>query len=181
MQTERLLLREFAREDWREVLAYQQDPRYLRFYRWSSRTAADVRSFIAMFVRWQRERPRTKHQLAIVLRQNDRLIGNCGIRKATAEAWEAELGYEIDPRHWGRGYATEAARRMLGFAFDNLELHRVWASCIAENVASARVLEKLGMRREGHLRQNQWLKGHWHDSYVYAILEQEWRAQPGGR
>lgn len=116
--TDRLVLREFVADDWRELLEYQSDPRYLRFYAWTQRTAEDVQAFVHRFVDWQREQPRTRFQLAITLRAERRLIGSCGIRKDAADAHEADLGYEIAPSHWGYGYATEAARAMLAFGFN---------------------------------------------------------------
>jgi RimJ/RimL family protein N-acetyltransferase len=174
--TERLVLREFVEGDWPVVLAYQTDPRYLRFYGWTGRTAYDVRDFVQMFIDQQQEQPRRKHQLAITLKPNRQLIGNVGIRRKNADDWEADIGYELAPEHWGRGYATEAARAILAFGFDDLKLHRVWAWCIAENTASVRVLEKIGMRLEGRLRENEWIKNRWYDSLVYAILDREWQA-----
>jgi RimJ/RimL family protein N-acetyltransferase len=175
--TERLILRDFVQDDWPAVLAYQSDPRYLAHYRihWEERTEQDVREFVQMFIGHQQAEPRVKFQLAITLREDGRLIGNCGVRKKHAGAHEADMGYELAPDYWGRGYATEAARAMLAFAFDDLKLHRVSADCIAENVASAHVLEKLGMQQEGRLRENEWFKGRWWDTLLYAILEQEWR------
>jgi RimJ/RimL family protein N-acetyltransferase len=174
--TERLLLREFVAEDWPAVLAYQSDPRYLRLYAWTERSAEDVQAFVQMFLDYQREQPRRKYQLAIELRAEGRLIGNCGIRKPSADAHEAEMGYELAPDYWGRGYATEAARAVLTFGFEQLGLHRVSADCLAENMASAHVLEKLGMQREGRLRENQWIKGRWRDTLLYGMLEPEWRS-----
>ena len=91
-----------------------------------------------------------------------------------ANSHQAELGYEIDPAYWGQGYATEAARKMLAFGFGELRLHRIWATCLLENVASARVLGKLGLQQEGRLREHRWMKGRWWDSLVFSILEQEW-------
>lgn len=178
--TERLLLREFVEGDWPAVLAYQSDQQYLRFYHWTERTPEDVRRFVQRLVDAQREQPRTKFQLAIVLRADGHLIGNCGIRMKAAGAWEADLGYEIAPRCWGHGYATEAARSMLAFGFEELRVHRVCAHCIAENAASARVLEKIGMRREGHLRESEWMRGRWWDTFLYGILDYEWRARATG-
>jgi RimJ/RimL family protein N-acetyltransferase len=70
---------------------------------------------------------------------------------------------------------TEAARAVLRFGFTELKLHRIFATCRPANIGSARVLEKLGMQREGHFRQHRWMKGAWHDSYLYAILDHEWR------
>jgi len=177
LYTPRLVLREFEEADWHAVAAYQSDPRYLRYYPWTTRTPADARAFVAMFIGWQREAPRYRYQLAITRRDDGRLIGNCGIRKAEAGASVAELGYELDPSYWHHGYATEAATAMLRFAFDDLDLHRVSAVCIAENVASTRVLERLGMRLEGRMREREYYKGRWWDVLLYAILAREWRAE----
>ncbi len=159
------------------MLAYQSDPQYLRYYAWTQRTAEDVRDFVRMFIAQQQEQPRTKFQLAIVLRAEDRLIGNCGIRMKTPDAQEADIGYELAPHYWGHGYATEAARAIVAFGFADLRLHHIWAWCIAENTGSACVLEKLGMRREGRLRENEWMKDRWWDTLLYGILDYEWQAQ----
>jgi RimJ/RimL family protein N-acetyltransferase len=175
--TERLVLREFAEEDWPAILAYQSNPLYLCYYEWTERTPEAVREFLQMFLDQQQETPRSKFQLAITLKSTGELIGNCGIRMRSVEAHEGDIGYELDPHHWGQGYATEAARAMLAFGFTNFRLHRVWSWCIADNGSSVRVLERLGMRREGHLRENEFYKGRWWDTYLYAILEDEWRAQ----
>ena len=175
LETDRLLLREFVEGDWEAVLAYQSDARYLRHYEWESRTDNDVRTFVRRFLDNQAETPRTKFQMAIVLPDSGRLIGNCGIRKATVDAVDAEIGYELAPEMWGNGYATEAARAMVSFGFRELGLHRIWAHCAADNLASAHVLEKLGMQQEGRLRENAYYKGRWWDELVYGLLEQEWR------
>jgi len=174
LTTKRLVLRDFEEEDWPTVLAYQSDPRFLRYYHWTHRTEQNVREFVRMFIAQREEVPRTKFQLAITLASDGQLIGNCGIRMKTPGDREADLGYELNPRYWGNGYATEAASALLAFGFNHLRLHRVWAWCIAENAASARVLEKIGMRQEGRLRENEWMQGRWWDTLLYAILEQEW-------
>ena len=178
LTTDRLVLREFEETDWPAVLAYQSDPLYLRYYHWTHRTEHDLREFVRMFIAWGAEEPRTRFQLAIVLPADGPLIGNCGILMKSADAHEADIGYELDSRYWGRGYATEAARALLSFGFAELGLHRIWSWCIAENVGSARVLQKIGMRREGHLRENESMKGRWWDTLLYAILEHEWQACP---
>jgi RimJ/RimL family protein N-acetyltransferase len=134
-----------------------------------------VQEFVGMFLAHQQTQPRFKFQLAVVLRSSGELIGNCGIRKDFASAREADMGYELSPEHWGRGYATEAARAVLRFGFAELGVHRVWSCCVPENTASAHVLEKIGMRQEGHLREKEFFKDRWWDSLVFAILEDEWR------
>lgn len=171
--TARLLLRDFTADDWPAVLAYQSDPRYLRYYAWTSRSEAEVRAFVQLFLDQQVQQPRLKYQFAIVLPDEGRLIGNCGIRRQTIDATEADMGYELAPDYWGRGYATEAARALVAFGFGTLGVHRISAHCIAENTASAHVLEKLGMRREGHLRETAFFKGRWWDTLIYGMLDRD--------
>lgn len=173
--TDRLILREFVEDDWQATLAYQSNPLYLRYYAWTQRTEDDARAFIGMFLAQQAEQPRRKFQLALVLKASGRLIGSGGIRLSDLEAREASIGYELDPRFWGHGLATEAAREMLRFGFDDLGMHRIFGDCVADNVTSARVMEKIGMQREAWLREKTWFKGRWWDSLIYAILEDEWR------
>ena len=172
--TDRLILREFDGDDWPAVLAYQRDPRYLRFYPWTDRTEAEVRDFVQMFLYQQVERPRRKFQLAITLPDDGQAIGSCGIRRKPENDWEADIGYELAPEYWGRGYATEAALAVVEFGFHELGLHRISSWCIADNTASARVLEKVGMRLEGRSLENEYFKGRWWDTLLYGMLKSEW-------
>lgn len=185
LTTPRLLLREFVEEDWKAVQAYQSDPLYLRYYAWEQPTQAEARAFVGRFVAQQQEQPRTKFQFAIILSEvhsgEGRLIGNCGLRATDAAAREGDIGYELDSRFWGRGYATEAACEMLRFGFEEHKLHRIGAGCVADNAGSARVLKKIGMQCEGHLREKAYFKGRWWDSLLYGILEHEWQAQHSPR
>jgi len=91
-----------------------------------------------------------------------------------ADALEASIGYELDPQHWNHGYATEAAHAIVDFGFNRFGLHCVWSWCVADNLGSAHVLEKLGMRLEGRLRENEYYKGRRWDTLMYAILADEW-------
>ncbi|MDZ8066532.1 MAG: GNAT family N-acetyltransferase [Nostoc sp. DedQUE08] len=176
LETHRLLMRDFVEADWQAVFAYQSDPLYLRYNYWTQRTQNDVCEFIQMFINQQKEQPRTKFQLAVVLKEENRLIGNCGIRVNDPEMREANIGYELNTQYWGQGYATEAAQAILKFGFEELRMHRIWSWCVSENVASVKVLEKIRMRREGHLREKELIKGRWYDNFLYAILEHEWQA-----
>lgn len=176
LETERLILRDFVKDDWRAVLEYQSDPLSLRYYDWTDRTPEAVQEFIGWFLDHQRQEPRIKFQLAVTLKSSNQLIGNCGIRMDAPNAFQADIGYELDPKHWNHGYATEAAHAMVDFGFSHFGLHRVWSWCVADNVGSAHVLEKLGMRLEGRLRENEHYKGRWWDTLMYAILVDEWKA-----
>ena len=172
IKTTRLTLREFVAADWQAVLAYQSDARYLRFYEWETRTESDVRAFIQRLIDWQKEQPRLKFQLAI---ERDKcLIGNCGVRIVDAKNRIAEIGYELAPDDWGKGYATEAASAMLNFGFRELQLDRIHAWCIADNVASVRVLHKIGMNCEKVTHEQKWFKGRWWDALTFGISAQEY-------
>lgn len=175
--TERLILRDFIDSDWEAVLAYQQDPLYLRYNEWTSRSAKEVRDFIQIFLDHQKQIPRFKFQFAITLKTTGGLIGNCGVRRNSPESHQADMGYELDPKFWGQGYATEAAHTMLDFGFSYMKLRRISAWCIAENVGSARVLEKIGMRLKGRVQEQHYFKGRWWDTLSYAIRYEEWQAK----
>ncbi|MDX1414770.1 MAG: GNAT family N-acetyltransferase [Candidatus Promineifilaceae bacterium] len=174
LTTGRLCLREFEDRDWERVIAYQSNPLYLRYYHWTKRSEADVQAFVQMFLDAQQERPRRTFQLAVTLRHSGLLIGNCGIRINNPSLREANIGYELDNEYWGNGYATEAARAILEFGFQELRLRRVWANTLAVNKGSARVLEKLGMRLECREIEKEFIKDRWYDSLTYAILDREW-------
>jgi [ribosomal protein S5]-alanine N-acetyltransferase len=176
LETGRLILRDFVKDDWQRVLEYQSDPLYLRYYEWTERTPEAVQEFVGWFLHHQQQKPRIKYQLAVVLKSNNRLIGNCGIRMDQPNALQADIGYELDPKYWNHGYATEAAHGIVDFGFNTFGLHRVWSWCVADNLGSAHVLEKLGMRLEGRLRENEYYKGRRWDTLMYGILEDQWEA-----
>jgi len=174
LETERLILRDFVEDDWQAVLAYQSDPLYLRYNHWAARTTEAVQEFVGWFLDYQWQTPRIKYQLAIVLKSTGQLIGNCGVRLEAVDSVEADIGYELSSNYWNHGYATEAAQTIVDFGFQRFGVHRIWADCVADNVGSAHVLEKLGMKREGHLRENKYFKDRWWDMLIYAILADEW-------
>jgi RimJ/RimL family protein N-acetyltransferase len=174
LQTKRLLLREFVEDDWTAVHAYQSDPLYLRYYHWTERAETDVQNFVQMFIGWQRERPRTQFQLAVIHQAEGRLIGSCGIRINDLEQREANIGYELHSRYWGKGYATEAAQAVLHFGFTTLNMQRIWAECVADNAGSVRVLKKLGMRLEIREINKEFIKGRWRDNLIFATSADEW-------
>jgi RimJ/RimL family protein N-acetyltransferase len=115
---------------------------------------------------------------AAVLRDTDELVCDVVLNWASEAHKQGEIGFIAHPAHHGRGYTTEAARPLLAFAFDTLGLHRVVGRVEPRNVASARVLEKLGMRREAHFVENEWVKGEWQSELVYAMLAREWTSRP---
>lgn len=194
IRTERLLLRELIPDDWVALHAYHNDPRYLRYYPNESESEVATRLFVETNMYTPPmpgiepgplSRPRSRYALAVSLLPSGlsgggKLIGTVGIRLRSLGGHDtgvpqADIGYEIDPDYWGIGIATEAAEAIVAFGFSSLGVHRIWAQCIAENRASARVLEKVGMRLEGRLREDEHFKGRRWDTLIYAILIQEWR------
>ena len=174
LPTPRLILRDFEAEDWRRVFEYQSQPQHARFNSWNQRSAKDVQAFVNRFIDWQNEIPRTRYQLAIIHRADEKLIGNCGIRSVSLFG-DAELGFELDTLYWQQGYATEAANAMLEYAFSQLRLPRVRAQCVSENAASARVLRRLGMNFEKTERNALWMKDKWWDTDHFTLSGEDWQ------
>jgi RimJ/RimL family protein N-acetyltransferase len=114
--------------------------------------------------------------LAVTERESGALIGEIYLFLKSTEHRQGEIGYIIHPDSSGRGYATEAARAALKLGFEQFGMHRIVARCDARNEPSWRVMEKLGMRREAHLRENERFKGEWSDEIIYAMLDREWEA-----
>jgi RimJ/RimL family protein N-acetyltransferase len=121
-------------------------------------------------------------ELALVatLKASGDHVGHVMLQRRSREHRQGEIGYVLHPDHQGRGYATEAAALLLRLGFEELGMHRIVGRLDARNVASAKVLERLGMRREALLRENEFVKGEWCDELVYAILASEWRERSGG-
>ena len=131
-------------------------------------TEQDARAFFAL------AQDPDKLWLAITLRADGRQIGGIGLR-LEPQHQHGELGYWLGVPFWGQGYATEAAREMLRYGFEELGLHRIFASHFKHNPASGRILKKLGMRYEGCQREHLWKWDQFVDSELYGILRQEWQ------
>lgn len=174
--TPRLVLREIRDEDWRDARALDGDPQVVRYLTHDVLDEEGSRAQLARNVEAARASPRLVFDLAITLPGDERFLGRVGMHVVRPEHREGMLWFTLRRDHWGRGLAPEAARAMVDFAFGTLKLHRVFGDCDPRNVSSARVMEKLGMRREAHFRENWWLKGEWCGAYIYAVLEHEWAA-----
>jgi RimJ/RimL family protein N-acetyltransferase len=172
-----LVLREFERHDWEAVHAYASDPDVVQYLAWGPNTERESRAFVQRAIGRQLDRTRRDFDLAVVSRASGELIGGAGVYGSQPEHRQGFIGYCLRRDAWGHGYATEAARALLAIGFIQLELHRVFATCDPRNVASVRVLEKVGMRREAHLREHLWQKEEWRDTLIFAMLETEFRAE----
>jgi len=175
IHTKRLLLRDFGENDWQAVHDYASDPKVVRYMDWGPNSEEETRGFVHRALATQKERPRRNYTLGIVLRAKNRLIGGCGIHVSNPNNREGWIGYCLNRHFWEKEYATETANALIDFGFKNLDMHRIFATCDTANTASAHVLEKSGMKREGHIREHKWTKAGWRNSFLYSILEQEWK------
>lgn len=180
LETQRLTLRPFTAGDLDSLSSYRSRADVARYLYWEANTEQEVRAALEQKLASTSIRSQSDVlALAIIVRQTGDLVGDVILQLVSDEHRQGEVGYIIHPDHAGNGYATEAVEPLLHIAFDDLGLHRVIGRLEARNAASARVLEKLGMRREAQLVENEWVKGEWQSELVYAILDREWRAGPG--
>jgi RimJ/RimL family protein N-acetyltransferase len=175
LETERLVLRRFTDSDLDAFVAYRALPEVARYQSWDAYSVDDGQKLISSM---QFKEPGTVgewFQFAIQERASNALIGDCAICVDAHQPRQAEIGFTLHPAHQGHGYATEAVLKLLEYAFRTLELHRVIGNCDARNLASARVMERAGMRQEAHFIEDYWSKGEWTSSLIYAILEREYQ------
>ncbi len=173
LETERLLLRPLVAADAPQMTALAGD------YDVAAGTLtlphpyaqSDAEQFIAQGQAASHDSP--DHVFAIALKADNQFIGLVGLHE-TRPFLRAEMGYWLGKPYWNQGYASEAARRMVRYGFETLNLNRIHAGCYATNPASARVMQKAGMTYEGTLRQHYVRFGVLHDTHVYGILRAEW-------
>ena len=174
LHTARLLLRPLGHGDESALFALHSSSTVLRYWDsppWGDRERAG--RFIAACQQMAAEGSGAR--VAIQGVADGAFLGWCGVSGWNRVYRSASLGYVLDDAAWGHGYATEAARALLGWAFETLDLNRVQAEADTRNAASARVLEKLGFVREGTLREDCIVNGEVSDSWVYGLLRRDWR------
>ncbi|MFF9066216.1 GNAT family N-acetyltransferase [Streptomyces sp. NPDC014891] len=179
LRTDRLRLRPFTDADAAPLYALQSDAHVLRYWDsppWTER--ADAERFLATCRAIEREGGGAR--VAVERASDGTFIGWCGLTGWNPDFRSASLGYAFEAAAWGHGYATETARAVLDWAFDSLDLNRVQSETDTRNLASARVLEKLGFVREGTLREDCVVNGDVSDSWVFGLLRREWQGTAGG-
>jgi RimJ/RimL family protein N-acetyltransferase len=180
IETGRLVLRPFRADDLAAFHAMHSDERVVRWLYNDARDEQEARELLGRKIaaaalseegQWL--------SCAITLRETGEVVGDLSLHWVSEEHRCGEVGFILAPAHQGRGYATEAAAALLPFAFETMGWHRLIGRTEARNKGSARVLEKLGMRREAHLVENEWVKGEWQSELVFALLDREWRPSAG--
>ncbi|MEV6871932.1 GNAT family protein [Amycolatopsis sp. NPDC051128] len=176
--TARLLLRPFTPGDLDALNSFQSRSDVARYLYWGPRSRAESAAALAKRVH---SSTLTKEgqflAVAVELAATGQLIGDLNLEWLSSEHRQGEIGFVFHPDHHGKGLAAEAATELLRLAFEDLGLHRVIGRCDGRNTASAALMERLGMRREAHLRENEIVKGEWTDELIYAMLEDEWKAR----
>ena len=172
LETERLVLRPMTPDDARDVFGYASDPEVTRYVMWDThRSLEDSGEFLRQMMD---EYEKGELLWGIALKESDRLVGSCGYGGSwTPEHHRAEMGYVLSRECWGKGLMTEAARELVRFGFERMDLNRIIARCFAENTASERVMQKAGMTYEGIQRQHVFVKGAYRDLKLYSILRRE--------
>ncbi|MGK5628437.1 GNAT family N-acetyltransferase [Streptomyces sp. URMC 123] len=170
---DRIVLREFSIDDVDDVLDIIGDDKVTAFLSFDSRSRDQAEAMVKGTVERAQQEPRTEFYLAVTKQDDERLIGFSRIGLSGVQA--GKLGYAIAAREWGRGYATDAARTLVTYAFRDVGLHRISAAIGPDNAASIAVVERLGFTREGVLRDHVFTNGAWRDSVLYSVLAHEWR------
>jgi ribosomal-protein-alanine N-acetyltransferase len=173
---ERITLRELSTEDAPAAFAWGGDSEWFTYLPFEAvATVADEVTFLAAREIEAHEQPRIQYQLGIVWHENDELVGGARLGITAPSHRGGDIGYGVRRDLWGRGIASEAASLLVDFGFRTLGLHRIAAVHHPDNLASGRVLQKIGMQFEGRHRDHMYAHGTWRDSLAYAILEDEWR------
>lgn len=173
IETQQLIIRRFAPTDWQAVYAYTSDASVMAYIPDGSFSETQASEFVDKHTGAHAE------AFPVILKTEHQLVGHM-----IFHPWFAprtyEIGWVFHPAYHGQGYATEAARALLHYGFEELQSHRIIATCQPENSASYRVMEKIGMRREGHFRKCIYYQDNlWWDEYFYAILEEDWFSRNG--
>ena len=169
LETERLILRPFTMDDAPAMFAYTSIPENCRYLKWDAHTqVAQTQAFLQSVM--ERYENHQDFIWGVTLRETGRLIGTCRLFDLHLDDGRGEVSYLMLPAVQGSGYATEAVRAVIAYAFQTLGLRRVQARCVAENRASERVMQKSGMECEGLLRRFAKMHGRQYDFKIYAIL-----------
>ena len=180
LETPRLILRDIRPGDRDDCHEYATDPAVIRYMDWGPNTPEITAKVMAGWMKDQLKWPRAIVNMAVEHKADGKMIGAQRFAVIDKARRTCDFGYSFNSGYWNQGYATEAASALLPLAFDTLDLHRMIATCDTRNTGSWRVMEKLGMRREATFHHDVKARDGWRDSYLYALLADEWRAGSRG-
>ncbi|GAA5087562.1 GNAT family protein [Chryseobacterium ginsengisoli] len=171
--TERLLLRNITIDDKQAIFDYRSDAEANKFQSWIPETLEDVESFIRRNNN-EFNQPESWYQVLITDKETKSVIGDIGIHFFGSENLQVELGITLNKFYHGKGYASEALKGIIDFLFNDLNKHRIMASIDPDNIDSLKLMERIGLRKEGHFVKSLYWKNNWVDDVIYAILQEEW-------
>lgn len=173
--TDRLVLRPFTTDDLDDVWGYMRLPEVSRHMLWSTRDREETRDAVArMIIENSLESDGDYLTLAVTVADANTVIGHVELGLVSVEHQQGEIGYVFNPAYQGKGYATEATRRMVRLGFEELLMHRIIGRCSARNTPSAKLMTRLGMRQEAHFVDCRKVNGEWREELVFALLRKEW-------
>lgn len=173
IKTDRLTIRLALPEDAADIYSYRSDAIGNRYQGWFPESVDEVHDYLSNMPRTP-DVADTCFQFSIITTEDKLLIGDLGIVFTSHDNRQAELGCTLNKDFHGKGYATEALHAMVDYLFLRLGKHRVFASVDPQNTASIRLIERLGFRKEAHLKESYYLRGEWVDDIIYAMLSSEW-------
>ncbi|MEF0942780.1 GNAT family N-acetyltransferase [Rhizobium sp. BR 362] len=179
--TERLILRRFVPEDFEAYSAYRSLPSVYRYLYSAPPSEQEMKERFDAGLNTRLSEDGDMLRCAVVRREDNILLGQVSLKLASKVALQAEIGYIFNPAYSGKGYVTEAVRALITLGFGSFGFHRIFARLDAKNIGSIGVVERLGLRREAHLIENDRFEGIWGDEYVYAVLSREWTSSPPNR
>jgi len=176
IETERIILRKMSLNDAKDMFEYAQDPTISKYTGWYPHNSIqDSKLFLRYTINSYKNNQVSNW--GIVHKADQKFIGTAGFIDWNIEHARAEIGYTLSRKYWGKGYMTEVVNAIIYFGFRTMILNRIEARCIIENIASARVMEKVGMKYEGVLRECMFMKGKYRDLKIYSIIKEEFTAK----
>jgi RimJ/RimL family protein N-acetyltransferase len=180
IKTARLILRRLAGRDWKDLLELMNDEEFFRYREGPPLDEDGVLRWLESDAHVKLTTPDQPLYLGIELQDGGKLIGYLSLNFTEAQGLQVNFNIGLGRSFHRQGYAAEAVEALLGFCFESLKLHRVACSCDSRNTAACRLLEKIGLRREGEFVKNRWLHGEWTSSVWYAALEEEYLEAESG-
>lgn len=173
LETRRLILRKMTLEDALDMYEYASDPEVTKYVTWDYHRSIDdsirfLKSTIQKYVN------KEVSEWGIIYKESDKFIGTCGYLWWNPSLSHAEIGYALSRKYWNKGLMAEAVKEVIRYGFEKMILNRIEARCRVENIASQRVMEKVGMKFEGIMREVLFAKGFYYDLKVYSILKREY-------
>lgn len=176
LETKRLIIRPIEIDDKYEVFKYRSDKEANKYQGWIPANLADVETFIAGLPK-EINVPGTWFQFVIQEKETQKIIGDLGIHFLDKEGKQAELGITLNKDFQNNGYATESAKRVIEYLFNDLNKHRLIASIDPANENSVRLVQRIGFRKEAHFVESLFINGKWVDDLIYAMIEKDWENQ----